>query len=98
MSLSLHQPDLFYANVSYFAGAMLAELSFVIPQGGQVHGPIYGRMAVLRLVGPVVLAVLGCYLGSYPEEMEDQMSWSQKMHAWGVYYLPGRPSLSAFAR
>lgn len=88
LMLGLHQPDLFYANVSYFAGAILAELSFIIPSGGQVHWRL-GRMGWVRLVGPVGLAILGLYLGSYPEEMEDQMNWSQKMHIWGVTYLPG---------
>src|SRR5579859_1884660 len=87
MILGLHQPDLFYANVSYFVGAILAELSFIVPSGGQVAGRL-GTTGWVRLLGPVGLAILGLYLGSYPEEMEDQMNWSQKMHVWGVTYLP----------
>ena len=88
--LSLHQPDLFYANVSYFSGAILADLSFLIPQAAHTHARLHhSRFGLLKLAGPVILALLGCYLGSYPEEQEDQMKWSHKMHLWGVFYLRG---------
>jgi len=95
LSLSLHQSDMFFANVSYFAGAILAELSFMIPSGGQLQGRMvfHKDRRLLTLVGPVLLAVLGCYLGSYPEENEDQMNWSKDMHEWGQYYFNGCISL-----
>src|SRR5205085_9162227 len=91
LSLSLHQSDLFFANVSYFAGGILAELSFMIPSGGQLQGRmvIHKDHRLLRLLGPFLLTVLGCYLGSYPEENEDQMDWSKDMHEWGQYYFKG---------
>lgn len=95
LSLSLHQSDLFFANVSYFAGAILAELSFMIPSGGQLPGRMvfHKDRRLLRFLAPLLLAVLGCYLGSYPEENGDQMKWSKDMHDWGQYYFEGCISL-----
>lgn len=84
--VSFSNTDTFYTGYCFFIGALLADLSLILPNHST---PGISRIKVL---GPIMLAVAGIVIGSYPDEAEQKQAWTRQLWQWGNEYFAGRKS------
>jgi hypothetical protein len=89
--------DWFYTGFCFFTGALLADLSVVLEDRTLPLPPVrkHGRRGITAKLGlPLILAAVAIYIGSYPEEYQDETAWSRYLHLLGDYIFPGRKILT----
>jgi hypothetical protein len=75
--ISFSNTDTFYTGYCFFTGALLADLSLILPN----H--ITPGILRVKVLGPIVLAVVGIVIGSYPDEGEQKQAWTRQLWQWG---------------
>jgi hypothetical protein len=75
--------DIFYTGVCFFTDAFLTDLSLVLPASQQdpTRGTINNRgFTSIKLISPLVITFVGYFIGSYPEEGQENAEWSRSLN------------------
>jgi hypothetical protein len=80
------------ADFPFLAGALLADMSLLTAAKSECSTTNLSRRSRLRRkadrISPVLVCLLGLFLGSYPPDSVDQAAWSRALFQWGQTFLP----------
>jgi peptidoglycan/LPS O-acetylase OafA/YrhL len=82
------------AEVPFYTGALLADLSLVLNEqtlalpSWNIGPPCGSLYRTLRNHWPIIMFVIGLYIGSYPPNSPDLSVWSQQLYNLGLIIFP----------
>jgi hypothetical protein len=82
------------AEVPFYTGALLADLSLVLNEqtlslpSWNIGPPCGSLYRTLRSHWPIIMFVVGLYIGSYPPNSPDLSVWSQQLYNLGLMIFP----------